>query len=258
MSGPVGVAHGASYVLQGFSMWRRRPGLMLLGMVPALIVLVLVTAALVALLLTVGDLVAWLTPFADDWGGVRTLLRVGLALLLVGGAVLLASVTFTGLTLAIGDPFYERIWRETERMIGGEVPEGGVGFWRSLRDAGGLMLAGVGMALVLAVIGFLPLVGAVVGAVLGFVVSARLLAGELVSRPLESRGLDRAARQEVLAGHGSSVLGLGLATQAFFLVPFGAVAVMPAAVVGSTMLVREILDGRDGGVVRHTGAVTGE
>lgn len=220
---------------------------MLLGMVPALIVLVLVVSALVALILNVDDLVAWLTPFADDWGGFRTLLRVGLALLVVGGFVLLASVTFTGLTLAVGDPFYERIWRETERMLGGDVPEGGVGFWRSLRDAGVLMLAGVAMALGLAVVGFLPVVGAVVGAVVGFVVSARLLAGELVSRPLEARGLDRAARKAVLDGHGSSVLGLGLATQAFFLVPLGAVAVMPAAVVGSTMLVREILESDSAG-----------
>lgn len=245
MGGPVGVAHGASYVLKGFSMWRRRPGLMLLGMVPAIIVLVLVVALLVVLIANVADLVAWLTPFADGWGAGRTLLRAGLALLVVGGAVLLASVTFTGLTLAIGDPFYERIWRETERMLGGEVPEHGVGFWRSLRDAGVLMLAGVAMALGLAIIGFLPVVGAIVGAVLGFVVSARLLAGELISRPLESRGLDRQARKEILAGHGPSVLGLGLATQAFFLVPFGAVAVMPAAVVGSTMLAREVLDARE-------------
>jgi CysZ protein len=245
MSGPGGVAHGASYVVKGFAMWRRRPGLMLLGMVPALLVLLVVLTLLVLLVANVGDLVAWLTPFADDWGGFRTLLRVGLALLVVGGFVLLASVTFTGLTLAVGDPFYERIWRETERMLGGDVPEGGVGFWRSLRDAGVLMLAGVAMALGLAVVGFLPVVGAVVGAVLGFVVSARLLAGELVSRPLEARGYDREARKAVLAGQGSSVLGLGLATQAFFLVPLGAVAVMPAAVVGSTMLVREVLEGRE-------------
>lgn len=237
--------HGATYLVQGFRMWRERPGLMLLGMVPAAIVLALLTTLLVVLILNVGDLVAWLTPFADGWGVVRTVLRFGLAFLVIGGGVLLASVTFTGLTLAVGDPFYERIWRATEEMLGGPVPENGVGFWRSLKDAGVLMLLGIAMALMVAVLGFLPLIGTVVGAVLGFLLAARLLAGELVSRPLEARGLDREARKEVLAGHGSSVLGLGIATQAFFLIPLGAVLVMPAAVVGSTMLVREILDARD-------------
>lgn len=242
MSGAGEVARGASYLLRGFGLWRTRPGLMLLGMVPALLVLLVVGAGLVALVLTVGDLVSWLTPFADDWGTGGSVLRFGLALLVVVGAVLVASATFTGLTLAVGDPFYERIWQETERMLGGEVPDHGPGFWRSARDGLVLMAYGVLSAVVLLVIGFLPVVGAVAGVVLGFVVAARVLAGELVSRPLEARGLDRVARRELLRPHRPLVLGLGLATQACFLVPFGAVAVMPAAVAGSTMLAREVLD----------------
>ena len=48
-------------------MWRRRPGLMLLGMVPALIVFLLLLAAFLVLLWKVDDLVDWATPFADDW-----------------------------------------------------------------------------------------------------------------------------------------------------------------------------------------------
>jgi CysZ protein len=242
LGGPVGFAQGAAYVVKGFGMWRTRPGLMLLGMVPALIVLVLVGGSLVALALTVSDLVAWLTPFADDWGTGATVLRLGLAVLTVVGAVLLAIATFTALTLAIGDPFYERIWKETELMLGGDVPDEGPGFWRSVRDGLVLMAYGLLTAVVLVVIGFLPVVGAVVGVTLGFVVAGRVLAGELVSRPLEARGLDRAARRDLLRPHRSAVLGLGLATQAFFLVPFGAVAVMPAAVAGSTMLARDVLD----------------
>lgn len=241
MGEPTGIARGASYLLKGFGMWRTRPGLMLLGMVPALIVLVLVGAALVALVLNVSDLVAWLTPFADDWGTGATVLRFGLALLAVVGAVVLASATFTGLTLAVGDPFYERIWRETERMLGGDVPDAGPGFWKSVRDGLVLTAYGVLTAVGVLVIGFLPVVGAVAGVVIGFVVAGRALAGELISRPLEARGLDRAARQELLRAHRPAVLGLGLATQAFFLIPFGAVAVMPAAVAGSTMLARELL-----------------
>ena len=235
--------HGPGYLLRGIGLWRTRPRLMLLGMLPALLVAAVVVAALVALLLTVGDLVTWATPFADDWAdALRGLLRLGLAVVVVLAFVVLASVTFTGLTLAVGDPFYARIWSETERMLGGEVPEGGPGLWRSAAD--GLVLAVTGLALGLGVVvlGLLPVVGAVVGVVLGVVVSGWLLAGELLSRPLEARGMDRAARAEVLARDRGAVLGFGVATQLCFLVPLGAVAVMPAAVAGATLLARDLLD----------------
>ena len=79
---------GAAYVGRGLGTWRRRPGLMLLGAVPALLVALVVLGALVALLVNLGDLVAWATPFADAWAeAVRGLLRVGLAVLVVMTAV---------------------------------------------------------------------------------------------------------------------------------------------------------------------------
>lgn len=234
---------GPSYLVRGLGTWRRRPALMLLGMVPALLVLLAVLAALVALLLHVGDLVAWATPFADDWsGGLRDLLRLGLAVLVVLGFVVVSSLTFTAITLTVGDPFYEKIWAETERMLGGDVPDQGPGLWKSVKD--GAALAGTGLLLGVGVfvLGLLPVVGAVVGLVLGVTVSGRLLAGELLSRPLEARGLDRVARAEVLRRDRATVLGFGVATQLCFLVPLGAVAVMPAAVAGATMLARDLLE----------------
>ncbi len=72
-------------------------------------------------------------------------------------------------------------------------------------------------------------------------VAGRALAGELLSRPLEARGLDRRARAALLRPHRGRVLGFGAATQVFFLIPLGAIAVMPAAVAGATMLARDLL-----------------
>lgn len=90
---------GAAYLLRGFGMWRRRPGLMLLGTVPAALVFLLLGAALLLLLLNLGDLASWLTPFADDWGDTtQDLLRVGLAIVLVAAALALSAMSFTGLT----------------------------------------------------------------------------------------------------------------------------------------------------------------
>lgn len=232
---------GGTYLVRGFGMWRRRPGLMVLGMVPALLVFAVLATALVLLLLNLGDLSSWLTPFADDWGdAARGLLRVGLSLVLLIAAFSLSAMSFTGLTLMVGEPFYERIWRETERMLGGAVPAGDLGLVRAVKDGVVMIAIGVVTAVVVLVIGFLPVVGALAGAVLGFVVAGRVLAAELISRPLEARGLDRAARAAFLKPHRSRVLGFGLATQVFFVVPLGAIVVMPAAVVGATMLAREL------------------
>jgi CysZ protein len=90
-------------------------------------------------------------------------------------------------------------------------------------------------------VGFLPVVGPVLGIAAGLVVSGRLLASELLARPLEARGLDRAARRELLRRNRGGMLGFGVATQAFFLIPLGAILVMPAAVVGATGLARDLL-----------------
>lgn len=181
---------GASYVLRGFTMWRRRSGLMLLGMVPALVVSAVLLAAYVVLLLQLPDLVRWLTPFVDDSADlVRVLVRLSVALVIVVGALALAASTFVGL---------------------------------------------------------LPLVGTAVGALLGLAVSGWLLAGDLLARPLEARGLDASQRTALTRGRRSSVLGFGVTVQAFFLAPLGAVIVMPAAVVGATMLARDLVEGPAG------------
>lgn len=168
--------------------------------------------------------------------------RPGLYVAVVGGALMLSVVTFTALTLAVGDPFYEKIWKETELMLGGVVPDQGVGWLRTIVDAGALALLGLVTGVLVFVVGLVPVVGAFVGPIAGVAVAGRLLAGELVSRPLEARGLDRAARKAVLAGQGPALLGFGVCVQLCFVVPFGAVLMMPAAVVGSTMLAREALD----------------
>ena len=241
----MGFGHGAGFLFRGLRMWRQRPALMLLGLVPALLVLVVMAGLLVVAFLFADDLIGWATPFADDWSALwRGVLRVGLYVAVLLGSFFLFVVTFTGLTLAVGDPFYEKIWKETELMLGGDVPARGVGWLRGAIDGAGLIGLGIVTTVAVFVIGLVPVVGPVVGPVLGVVVSGRLVAGELVSRALEARGMDRAAQKALLAPHRRSMLGFGTVTQACFLVPFGAVLMMPAAVVGSTMLAREALDSR--------------
>jgi len=236
------VTSGPAYLLRGFGLWRTRPRLMLLGMVPAAAVFVVLAALLLLLAFNLGTVAGWVTFFADDWSaGVRDLVRLLAALVLMVAALAGAVLSFTGITLAVGDPFYERIWRATEEMLGGPVPDGELGLWRSVRDGLTLVVIGLLTAVGMVLLGTIPLLGSLAAIVVGFLLSARVLARELLGRPLEARGMDLAGRETLFKLHRARVLGFGVSTQLFFLVPFGAVAVMPAAVAASTMLARDLL-----------------
>ncbi|WP_394550695.1 EI24 domain-containing protein [Agromyces sp. MMS24-JH15] len=239
----VGFLEGADLLGRGFGTWRRHPGLMLLGLVPAALVFSLIVVALVTFGFGLPRLAHWATPFADDWTPLwRGILRWGLVVVSFAAAVVVAMMTFTALTLAVGDPFYERIWRAVELDLGGEVPERGAGFWRGVADAGELLALGIAAALAVWLVGFIPLVGGVLAPVAGAFLSGRILARELAGRAFEARGMRLRERRATLRLAPARVLGFGVATQLCFLVPFGAILAMPAAVAGATLLARGLLD----------------
>ncbi|MDQ0895095.1 EI24 domain-containing protein [Agromyces ramosus] len=234
---------GAAMLMRGFGFWGRRPGAMMLGLIPAAIVFVVILTGLVVLGVQLPAIVEWATPFADAWDEFwATSVRLAVAALTFAGAVLLAAVTFTAITLAVGDPFYERIWKAVELELGGEVPDRGAGFWSAVGDSAGLIALGAVSALGVGLVGFLPIVGAIAAPVLGTALSGWLLARELTSRAFDARGMSKADRRTVLHGRRAQLLGFGVATQLCFLVPLGAIVTMPAAVAGSTMLARQALD----------------
>lgn len=214
---------------------------MALGMVPALIAGSLIAGVLITLGLNVDALAQAITPFADGWAERdRSVLRTLLALVIVAGAITATVYTFTTLTLLIGDPFYERIWRRAEAELGGFEPAS-FGFWRSVGESVLLVLRAVGYGLLTFAAGLVPVVGSVLGPVTGALLGGHLLARELTQRPFQARGLRRDARRRLLRGSRARELGFGVMTQLCFLVPGGAIAVMPAAVAGATRLARDVL-----------------
>ncbi|GAB2705470.1 CysZ protein [Microbacterium marinum] len=243
-SGPVGsFFRGVGDLARGFGYWRTLPRAMALGLIPAGIVGLVLLAGIVTLAVCLTDIVDALTPFAAGWSEfAASVVRIAIGVALLGGAVVLAVVSFTALTLLVGDPFYEKIWRAVERDLGDPAPESEYGFWRSVGDALGLVLRGLLAALTAAVIGLIPVVGGLLGAVTAAFLTGWLLADELTSRSLTARGWDAAARRRLRRAHRARFLGFGVATQLCFLVPLGAVFAMPAAVAGSTRLARTLLD----------------
>lgn len=234
---------GVRILLQGFALWRTRRGLMALGLLPAVISLVVLAAALIPLLLGIGHISAWVTPFAEEWPAPwKELLRGAVAVVIVVAAIALASTMFTALTLTIGDPFYQRIWDAVEKDLGDPPPPGGGGFWTSVAEGLRLVVLGILIAVIVLLAGFVPLIGGILGACTGVLLNGRLLARELTGRAFDARDLSPADRAALFAGSRARVLGFGVATQLFFLVPGGAIAVMPAAVAGSTMLARTMME----------------
>lgn len=234
------------YLLRGLGWTARNPSFWLLGLVPALITLVLYVAGLAALGVYADDIAAWTTPFADGWPeGLRNATRLVAGLAIFGAGVFLGLVTFTAVTLLIGDPFYEKIAVAVEESQGGAPPEVDASLlsqmMRAVRDTLILGVLALGFALVFFVCGFIPGVGQTVVPVVAASVSGYFLAGELTSIALDRRGIYRRDRLALLRRDRPLAVGFGAATVALFLIPLGAVLAMPGAVAGGTLLARERL-----------------
>jgi CysZ protein len=237
---------GVGLLARGFGTWRTAPGLMLLGLLPAVVVGILFAAGVIALGLNLENLAVLATPFAEPWDEpLRIGLRVLVGLAFLGVAILLIIYTFTAVTLAAGQPLYERIWRHVEERSG-PLPESVTsGFWRTagraLTDAIRMLVPTILAAVGLLLLGLVPLVGTVLAAVLGALVGGWFLAIELTGPAFEARGLSLRERRRALRSRRALALGFGLASYLLFLVPLGAVLTMPAAVAGATLLSRRVL-----------------
>lgn len=234
---------GAGLLLRGLALYARSPRLMLLGILPALITGALYLAALAGLVYVVDDLAVWVTPFADDWSTTpRSVVRVGAGLALLGVGGLLGVLTFTAVTLVVGDPFYEEISERVEQRYGGTPGQVEVPFWRSLRrsvaDSLRLVAVSVLVGVPLFAAGFVPVLGQTVVPVVGAAVGGWFLALELVGAPFYRRGLRLPDRRRILKADRPTALGFGVAVFVCFLIPLGAVLIMPAAVAGAALLTR--------------------
>ncbi|GAA2306285.1 EI24 domain-containing protein [Nonomuraea roseoviolacea subsp. roseoviolacea] len=228
---------GVGFFFQGVGWVARHGRWWLFGLIPAFIAFAIYVAGLVYLGTNASGLAETLTPFADTWAW-RDAFRVMVQVMLFLGGLALAVITFTAVTLAIGEPFYEKLSAAVDE-VPGEVDEP---WWRtvprSIRDS----LVTLGWVMVFSVplffLGFVPVLGQTVVPVLGAAVSGFFLAAELTTLALERRGYARKQRFALLRGRKGLALGFGVAVFVLFLVPFVAVVAMPAAVAGAALLVR--------------------
>ncbi|HEV7948665.1 MAG TPA: EI24 domain-containing protein [Glaciihabitans sp.] len=240
-------AMGVAYLIRGFGMWITSPRLMLIGAIPALIVGTFYLAGIIILIVNIDTVVLWATPFADQWAPTAALAtRIAVTVAVIAVAALLAVYTFTAVTLFVGDPFYERIWRSVENQLGNAPDPIETGFWRGLGRAVGdgvrLLFPALLVGLVVLICGIVPLIGAPLALVIGALIGGWVLAVELTGFAFDARGFTLAQRRQALRRNRAVSVGFGGAAYLLFLVPVVAVIAMPAAVAGAAMLSRDALD----------------
>lgn len=239
---------GFGYLLKG-QRWVARHGRSYgFGLLPGLITLVLYAAALVALAIWGADAVTWATPFADDWSSPwQGLFRGFLTAVLFALGLLLAVLTFTAVTLLVGQPFYENLSEKVDADFSpdGTAPVSDLPLWRELwisaRDSLRVLVRAGLWGVLLFALGFLPVVGQTVVPVIGFFVTGFFLTEELAAVAMQRRGVDLRARLALLRSRKTLVWGFGTPLGLAFLVPFVAVFLMPGAVAGATLLARDLL-----------------
>ncbi|MEV6959475.1 EI24 domain-containing protein [Streptomyces sp. NPDC051207] len=239
---------GLGYLLKG-QRWVARHGRQYgFGLLPGLITLVLYAAALVSLALWGDNLVGWATPFADDWTSPwQGLFRGFLTAVLFVLALLLSVVTFTAVTLLIGQPFYESLSERVDRDVSpdGTAPESNLPLWRELwisgRDSLRVVLRAAVWGVLLFALGFVPVLGQTAVPVIGFLVTGFFLTEELAAVALQRRGVELRDRLTLLRSRRTLVWGFGTPLAVSFLVPFVAVFLMPGAVAGATLLARDLM-----------------
>lgn len=243
---------GVGFLRKGLSMWITSPRLMLIGAIPALIVGAIYAVGIIFLAIHLNGIAEWMTPFAAGWTDPwRTAVRVAVAAAVVIGSIVLLSYTYVAVTLLVGDPFYERIWRTVENRLGDAPAESSTGVVRSvlraLADALRLLGPVVLVGLVILICGLIPVVGSLVAFTLGALFGGWILVLELTGLAFDARGYTLRQRRGLLAGRRATSLGFGVATYLLFLIPFAAVFVMPAAVAGAALLSRDTLAHPAGG-----------
>jgi CysZ protein len=247
---------GIRYFGQGFGLLARRPRLLLLGMLPAVLTTAVLLGAMIALVANLGHLAALVTPFANGWpGGGRLFARLAAGVALVGVAVLLGLVGFTAVTLTVGGPFYERIAERIEDDLGVPMEHLDLAWWKQLvsgvRDGIVLLLRSLIFTAPLFLAGFLPVVGQSVVPVLVALVTAWFMALEVVAVPFSRRGIGLRSRTAMLRRRRMLAVGLGLPAALLCMIPLLAIVVMPVAFAGGVLVARDVLGLTQGGKPHH-------
>ena len=230
---------GPGYLLRGFA-WLGEPALRRYVIVPVLINVLLIAGLMTLLGWRLDDwLNAWLGGLPDWLSWLEGVLWWILLIL----ASLVFCYFFTLLATFIASPFNGMLSARVERLVTGTAPESGLSRVGEIGDAvfGEIERLGyyLGRLLTVAFISlllfFIPVANLAI-APLWFVFGAFMLAFEYLDNPMGNRGMTLDAKLAHLRARRWRHLGFGSVVTLATAIPLANLIIMPAAVIGATLM----------------------
>lgn len=242
----VGYWRGFSYPFKGLHfVFVRHPKLARFWLPPIAITLVLLVLSFVLGWRWHDDVVGWIwtQPSGDGfWNGVLGVLHWlvrAIVLLLLWAAGLVAVVFLSNVVAA---PFNDLLSEDVERLLTGRT---GAPFSLAVLVRDSVRTVGLellklalylGVMLPMFLLSYVPVVGPVVYAVVGFLFTTIYFAIDYVDWPASRRNRGIHQRIEMVQEHFTPMFGFGTGVWLFLFIPLVNLLFMPAAVAGGTML----------------------
>ncbi|HET7292858.1 MAG TPA: EI24 domain-containing protein [Vicinamibacteria bacterium] len=229
-------AAGAWHVPGGFLFLVRKPRLLPLAAVPALLAVFCLAGGLAAGLYAGPTVEAALTPAPGRASSVVVALLAASAWLATLTAALALGLASA---LLLAAPVLDQLSKETERVATGASSDAGRGLSWEVRESLRSALYFLAAAPLVLVVGMVPIVGPPLGALW----AARALSFQLTEPSLARRGLGFGERRAWHRAWRPESVGFGLLALAVLIVPCANFALVPALIVGATRLVVELTGG---------------
>ncbi|WP_082096232.1 EI24 domain-containing protein [Demequina flava] len=235
---------GVQDVLVATKAWRTHGRTMAWGVLPAVIAGFLLVTAVVSIAIASPKVGEWSADQLSASGWWHTLLQWAVAIGLVVATGLIAIKLFVSIALIIGQPFYERISADVDDLNPADAAAE-ERWWvttaRGVGDALRLLAISLPTAAVSFGVGFVPVVGAVIGFCLSAAIGGWLVGLELTAYPSARRGaVTLRQRRALLATDRARAWGMGTAAYLLMLIPGAALVVLPVGMVAATKVVSQL------------------
>lgn len=238
-------AQGFFAPFSAIGFWMAHPRLWMYGIWPILINLVLTAGVgYGGYRVVFAPLMARLEKGEGFWAGVwHVAAGIGIALgLLVGGVFL-----FVVLATVLGAPFHDLMGERIEKESFAKRPEllaAPTSLWSGIRFSLGEALRRLGIVIPIGlfalVLGFVPLVGPVLGVTVGGTATGLFLVLDAWSYPLDRRHMPLRAKLGYVRSNFALALGLGVGLFVMYMIPCAWFLVPPVAAVAGTRLYCEL------------------